>query len=276
HYNKALQLKPEDTETLFNLGDALAKQGNTEQAINYLNKALQINPDYAEAHSNLGGMHIKQGNIDKAIYHSKEALRLNPKLIEPHNNLGIALMQQGKIAAAISQFQKALELKPDFIMAENNLKRALAIQKEFEAEISRLQELLKDNPDNVELHFRLGNLYFRKGDQRQAMQQYKKAIQLNPKFVPALNNMALLKAANQEYEKALTIFLDILNYLPDDPEIHYNIACMYSRLKRVHESIEWLQKAIDKGYANWENIKKDSDLDNIRESPVYKELIQGH
>lgn len=161
-------------------------------------------------------------------------------------------------------------------MAENNLKRALAIQKEFEAEISRLQELLKDNPDNVELHFRLGNLYFRKGDQRQAMQQYKKAIQLNPKFVPALNNMALLKAANQEYEKALTIFLDILNYLPDDPEIHYNIACMYSRLKRVHESIEWLQKAIDKGYANWENIKKDSDLDNIRESPVYKELIQGH
>jgi hypothetical protein len=51
---------------------------------------------------------------------------------------------------------------------------------------------------------------------------------------------------------------------------------MYSRLNRVNESVEWLQKAIDKGYANWENIKKDSDLDNIRESPAYKKLIQGH
>jgi hypothetical protein len=51
---------------------------------------------------------------------------------------------------------------------------------------------------------------------------------------------------------------------------------MYSQLNRVDESIEWLQKAIDRGYANWENIKNDSDLNNIRESSAYKELIQGH
>jgi hypothetical protein len=51
---------------------------------------------------------------------------------------------------------------------------------------------------------------------------------------------------------------------------------MYSRLKQVDESIEWLKKAIDKGYANWENIKKDGDLDNIRDTYAYKELIRDH
>jgi superkiller protein 3 len=210
---------------------------------------VQINPDYAEAHSNLGSIYTKQGNLEKAIYHSNEALRLNPQLVEPHNNLGIALMQEGKIEAAISQFQKALQVKPDFILAENNLNRALAIRQELETEISRLQELLKENPDNVELHFQLGNLFFRKGDQRHAIQQYKKALQLSPKFVPALNNLALVHAANKEYSKALTLFLDMLNYHPDDAETHYNIACMYSRLK---------------------------DLDNIRDAAGYKELIEGH
>ena len=84
-----------------------------------------------------------------------------------------------------------------------------------------------------------------------------------------------MTAANKEYYKALTVFLDILNYAPDDAETHYNIACMYSQLKRVDESIEWLQKAIDKGYTNWESIKKDSDLDNIRGTLAYQELIQG-
>jgi tetratricopeptide (TPR) repeat protein len=185
-------------------------------------------------------------------------------------------MQEGKIEAAISQFQKALQLNPDFIKAQNNLQRALAIQNELETEISRLQGLLRDNPEDFKLRFQLGNLYFRKGEQHQAIKQYKRALQLNPKFVPALNNLAMVTAANQEYYKALTIFLDMLKYLPDDAEIHYNIACMYSRLKRVDESIEWLKKAIDKGYTNWENLKKDGDLDNIRDDKAYKELIKDH
>jgi tetratricopeptide (TPR) repeat protein len=212
HFMQALQIRQSYEEAYFNLGMVLARQGKTDEAISRFYQAIRLNPDYAEAQSNLGSMYLNKGDADKAIFHSNEALRLNPKLIEPHNNLGITLMQQGKIAAAISQFHKALELKPDFILAENNLKRALAIQREFETEISRLQELLKDNPENVELHFQMGNLYFRKGDRQQAIQQYNKALQLNPKFVPALNNLALVAAANQEYYKAVTIFLDILNY----------------------------------------------------------------
>jgi hypothetical protein len=51
---------------------------------------------------------------------------------------------------------------------------------------------------------------------------------------------------------------------------------MYARLKRVDESIEWLKKAIDKGYTNWENIKRDGDLDNIRDTSAYSELIKDH
>jgi tetratricopeptide (TPR) repeat protein len=108
------------------------------------------------------------------------------------------------------------------------------------------------------------------------MQKYEKALQLNPKFVPAINNLALLTAANKEYDKALTLFSDVLNYYPDDAETHYNIACMYSRLDRVDESIEWLKKAIDKGYSNWEIIKTDGDLENIRDTNAYMELVEGH
>ena len=275
-YINAIEIKPYYAVAHFNLGGLLVEQGKVDQGISHYFKAINLQPDYPEAYSNLGSVFLNLGDTEKAIHHLGTALQMDPNLVEAYNNLGIALMQEGRIEAAISQFQKALQLNQDFILAENNLRRALAIQKELATEIWRLQDLLKDNPDNVELHFQLGNLYFRKGDQRQAMQRYKKALQLDPKFVPALNNLALVTAANKEYYKALTVFLDILNYAPDDAETHYNIACMYSRLKRVDESIEWLQKAIDKGYANWESIKRDSDLDNIRGSIAYKNLIRGH
>jgi tetratricopeptide (TPR) repeat protein len=185
-------------------------------------------------------------------------------------------MQEGKFAEAINHFRKALQIQPDFEMAENNLKNALAMKRDLELEEKRVQQSLKHDPDNPELHFQMGNLSFRKGALSDAIGQYKKTLQLQPQFVPALNNLALVYARQKDYAQALASFMEVLKHKPDDAEIHYNIACMYSRLKRVNASIDWLQKAIDKGYANWENIKNDNDLDNIRESSAYKELIQGH
>jgi tetratricopeptide (TPR) repeat protein len=309
HYRAALELEPDLPEAYNNMGSILAKQGKTEEAIQYYRKALKIRPhyasahfglanelvekgdiergirhyyqalavkpEYADVHNNLGGIFLKSGETEKAIKHYMDALQLNPGLVEAYSNLGVALMQEGRIEAAIDQFQKALQLNPAFTTAENNLNRALAIRKQLEMEISRINGVLKDNPENFVLHFQLGNLYLRKGELSRAIEYYNRALELNPRFVPALNNLALVTAANKEYYKALTIFFDILNYEPADAEIHYNIACMYARLNRVDESIEWLQKAISKGYSNWESIKNDADLDNIRGSSAYKELIEG-
>ena len=276
YYSKAIKIKPSYAEAYFNLGSTLAAHGQIMQAIDMLSKALQLNPDSARVHSNLGSLFIKQGNLEKALYHNKEALRLDPQLVEAHNNMGIVLMREGKLEAAISQFREALQIDPNFKPAANSLRSALAIQRELESEVSKLSKLLQDNPESAELHFQLGNLFFRQGDRRQAIQQYKKALELDPKFLPALNNLALVTAANKEYDRALALFLDILNSRPNDAETHFNIACMYSQLNRVDESLAYLKKAIDKGYTNWQRIKRDSDLDNIRDSSAYKELIQGH
>jgi tetratricopeptide (TPR) repeat protein len=276
HYLAALQINPDLPEAHNNLGVAILNQGKAEQAINRFNQALRINPDYAEAHNNLGGIFLAQDKPEQAIDHYTQALRLSPQMAEAHNNIGIALMQTGKIEEAILRFRETLRIKPDFTLAADNLKRALAIQQALESEISRLQKLSKDDPNNAELHFQLANLYFRKGDQRQAIIHYEKTLQLDSKFIPAINNWALVNASKKEYTTALSLFLDVLNHWPDNAETHYNIACMYSRLNKIDESIKWLKKAVGKGYTNWDSIKSDSDLDNIRNSLDYKELIRGH
>jgi tetratricopeptide (TPR) repeat protein len=275
HYLAALQINPDLPEAHNNLGVVILNQGKAEQAINRFNQALRLNPEYAEAHNNLGGIFLAQGNPEQAIDHYAQALRLSPQLSEAHNNLGIALMQTGKIEEAILQFRETLRIKPDFAIAADNLKRALAIQQTLESEISGLQQRLKDDPDRAELHFQLGNLYFRKGDPRQAIVHYEKTLQLDSKFTPALNNLALVNASNKQYTTALSLFLDVLEHWPDNAEAHYNIACMYSRLNKIDESIKWLKKALSKGYTNWDSIKSDSDLDNIRKSSEYKDLIRG-
>ena len=72
-----------------------------------------MKPDSAEAHFNLGTALGKKGQIDEAISQFQEAIRLKPDDAKAHNNLGIALVKKGQIDEAIIQYQETLRLKPD-------------------------------------------------------------------------------------------------------------------------------------------------------------------
>jgi tetratricopeptide (TPR) repeat protein len=276
HYRKALQLNPNSAETLLNWGDALAKQGKTDQAINHFHKALQIDPDYAEAHNNLGGELLNQGKTDEALEHLSAALDLNPNLAEAHSNMGVLLIQKGKFEAAISYFREALRLNPNFSSAEANLKKAEAIQKRVEAQTERIHQALNTNPNDPVLYFEMGNIYLGKGEFGKAIAEFEKALSIQPQFAGAQYNLALAYAAAKQYDEALKAFKKMVALQPDNPNTYYNIAALQALQNNVEGSIEWLKKAIDKGYQNWEIMKTDKDLENIRNSEEYRKLIKDH
>ena len=78
-----------------------------------------------------------------------------------------------------------------------------------------------------------------------------------------------------ENNKALSLFKQIVGLHPDSAETYYNIACMYSKKQNIEEAIGWLKQAINIGYNNWDQIKTDKDLENIKGSSYYQELIKG-
>jgi Flp pilus assembly protein TadD len=57
---------------------------------------LRINPEHAGAHNNLGIALARNGNIEDAIDHFQYALRIDPDYTSAHNNLKKALTLQGK------------------------------------------------------------------------------------------------------------------------------------------------------------------------------------
>jgi len=62
---------------------------------------------------------------------------------------------------------------------------------------------------------------------------------------------------------------------PDNTSVYYNIACLYSKQNEIQESVDWLRAAIQKGYNKWSLIKTDKDLENIRGSSGYREIISN-
>jgi tetratricopeptide (TPR) repeat protein len=277
HYQTALHLDPDLPEAQLNLGNALLEQGKTEQGISHIQKAVELKPDYVEAHNNLGGHLLQQGKIDQALAHFNAVLRINPAMSQAHNNIGIIMVHKGNINEALFHFQEAVRIDPGFELAHDNLRRALAIQQnQMDMELEKIRAALKSNPDDPQLNYDLGNLYLGKGELNAAIGQFQKAISIRPNFPAALNNLAMAHTFGRQYDQALQVFLQLIALQPDNPASYYNVAVLYALGNNVTESLLWLRKAIAKGYDNWNLIKTDKDLENIRSSEGYRELVKGH
>ena len=75
----------------------------------------------------MGNALDKQGRTEEAIEHYLQALRINSESEKTHNNLAISLVQIGNIDKAIVHFRKALHINSGFVAAKNNLKKVLML-----------------------------------------------------------------------------------------------------------------------------------------------------
>ena len=154
-YRHTLDVTTDNYWINYNLGVALANQGDLDAAIHEYQAALRINPEYAKAHNNLGFAFTGKGNLDAAIREYREALRINPTDINVHNNLGFSFAGQGNLDAATREFQEALRINPNDTDAHNNLGITFAGKGNLDAAIHEYQEALRIDPDNAKAHYNL-------------------------------------------------------------------------------------------------------------------------
>jgi tetratricopeptide (TPR) repeat protein len=98
---------------------------------------------------------------------------------------------------------------------------------------------------------------------------YEALLKKDPKFIEALIPLAENYTRVGRHEEGLKIDLELSKLLPEDPMVHYNLACSYSLLNQIDASGKALDKAIHLGYHDFEHMEKDPDLALLRSSPVY-------
>ena len=157
-WTHALKLDFEDRNDFAhnNLGVVLAAKGDTDKAIWHYQEAIRITPHYAEAHNNLGVTLMSvnaKGNMDAALDHFQQAVSYNPFHADAHNNLGVVLHRLGvdrhqkkKIDEAVEQFNKVLKMDPGHALACRNLGKILYDRGEVRQAISYYRRALQSKP----------------------------------------------------------------------------------------------------------------------------------
>jgi protein O-mannosyl-transferase len=109
-----------------NLADALARKGESDEAMVHYQQAITLEPNYADAYYNRGNLLLAKGQIDDAIADWEKTLQLQPNDADANTCLGNALLRKGSLNEAIAHYQTALALAPDDPHSRNNLAWILA------------------------------------------------------------------------------------------------------------------------------------------------------
>ncbi|MCE2400527.1 tetratricopeptide repeat protein [Candidatus Poribacteria bacterium] len=126
-------------------------------------------------------------------------------------------MRNGEPEKAIEAFQKAIK----------NKSRTL---------------FFKDAPS---AYNNLGQAYLFAEQYSQAIETFKKAIQMAPDMAEGYVNLATVYLQKNEPKNAREICLHALQTFPEAPLLHYNLACAYALTNEPKKSLDSLGQAID-------------------------------
>ncbi|UCG33200.1 MAG: tetratricopeptide repeat protein [Phycisphaerales bacterium] len=129
---------------------------------------------------NLGVCLARQGQTEQAIEHLRRAVETNPRLFEARFNLGMTFARDGRPADAEREYRRALETEPGYWPARKGLAQALAAQDRFGEAVEEYRMLLEQRPGDAGAHHELGILYERQGDLELAEEHYLRAVRLAP------------------------------------------------------------------------------------------------
>jgi tetratricopeptide (TPR) repeat protein len=160
--------------------------------------------------------------------------------------------------------------------AKSDLCRQYVDNKEYDRaieECSRMMTVSSYAAD--EAYNNRGIAYAGKKQYDEAVADYSRAIGLDPVFDKAYTNRGNAYWHLGQFEKSFADYQTAIKLNPDDSNAYYNVACRHALRKNEKDACAWLNKAVEKGFTQWDYIRKDSDLDGIRNAPCYKEILSG-
>ncbi|HEX3001444.1 MAG TPA: tetratricopeptide repeat protein, partial [Methanoregula sp.] len=271
HFLTVVRHEPYDYTAWENLGEAYKKDKKTDQAIDCYLQALKYDPKPASVHYSLGELYADQGNLDKAAGEFTEVIRLKSRDAGAYYNLGVISAKKGNRAEAVRLLSSALKIKPHDADAHCALGVILVNENRIPEAVAHFKDVLQWDPGNREARDYLNAVLNRNAGKGTALPVIGQGSRNgDPK---ALYKEAVLFSSKGEYAKAPEALSKLREIQPDNPDVYYNIACIYAKQNRPEESVNWLKTSLEKGFKDWKLIAGDHDLDNIRQTEGYRRLM---
>jgi tetratricopeptide (TPR) repeat protein len=233
------------------MGSVLFARGDKDKAYAELNRAIQLNPGRVESYLSLAKFYIVTNERDKAEDLFKKAISIAGDSPLAHSEYGKFLVQGNRMPEAEAELTKAVEVGPkdynarfvlasfylvnkQFDKAENNFKALAALdpdRPESQAVLADFywfvnrpddavkvyQDILAKSPDYMEGRYRLGEIFLRRGDVKNATAQVDEALKKDQHDRQALLLRARIRMRDNQPDGLKSAIDDLKEVLRQEP-----------------------------------------------------------
>lgn len=220
-----------DIQELVALGKQYFENKEYSKAEHCFNKILAKQPNYADILNLLGVIHHAEGKFNTAIELFQRSLKVNPHYTEAILNLAVLYNDLGK-------YKEAKKLYTH--LRENH-----------KTKHTHIEPVLKGKLSN--LHAEIGDIYRNLGLYEHAIEEYKKALNLNPKFVDIRTSLGIALRENGKVKESLAELLESTKMNPKYLTAKIQLGVTYYSMGKTAEAKkEWksiIEKEPDNEYA---------------------------
>jgi len=226
YFDESIKLDKEFAYGWYNKGLSLYQLRKFTEAICCFDETIKINPDYKEAWYNMGLAYDGLEEIDSAIKCYDHALKIDGEYSDALNNKSWMLANKGVIFDARELIDKALSKDKDNPYYLDT-KAFIEYKSGNYQEALKIIDILENNKKIQFAHtwYIKGNIVIDdKKDYDKALKHYDVALQIDPKFVEALNAKAYAFFYKKNYKGAIAELKKAISIKPNSAIAHENLT----------------------------------------------------
>jgi len=198
-------------------------------------QALELNEKNARAWDRLGNVKYALGEPDAAIQAFRRAIVHQSNHGEAKFNLARTLKMEGDDAEALDAYDQAVRNPGRTPQQEEKFREAQAFYEQMKAK----------QPADFKPWMYHGNLFFRSGALRKAIEQYDRALRLKSRNAKLWNLKGIAHRKGKEYQAAVKSFRRAVEVEPDYTEGYINIGNVFQINEKYSEAIHHYNKALE-------------------------------
>lgn len=204
-----------------------------ENTITLFRNATEVTRNNEIAHNNLGSALLKLGELDEALHHLQAAVRIQPGYAGAQANLGLALTELQRHDEARAAFSLSLQLKPDLAPAHYYLGINLAGDQQADAARTHLLRGVELAPHDIPMRIGAADVLLRLGFIADAATLAAKTVELAPGNPAAWHVQGLVKLHQGEPAETAAAWRKSLDLEPDSPDAWRSLG----RLLATHPAL---------------------------------------
>ena len=247
-YEEALRLDPAFTAARASLGIINVEFFDRPKGVELISQAIKAVDGLTDNERlSVLGFHamVVERNLEKAAEHYRTFIAVHPDYAAAHNNLGRVYMQMRRFPEAIAALQETIRLDPDLFLAYFSLNSIYLYEVgDLDAAIGTAERQLARNDRSARAYGQIGAAYAGKDDLRQAETAFRKAVELDPRFVIDWYRLGHTLRLQGRYDEARQAYLHILEIDPKAISAYYDAGAVSQLMGNESDARRYLRAVV--------------------------------